>query len=101
MALTMPTASLYDSPGAMPPVAVNAFNSLVHSIASQSEASWPIVELFKAKFTGGQSWSSSESWAITGAEAELHKIRHGGSRKVLASDVAAMENDSAARGRVD
>ena len=36
-----------------------------------------------------------------GAEADLHKIRYGGSRKVLASDVAAMENDSAARGRVD
>jgi len=36
-----------------------------------------------------------------GAEADLHKIRYGGSRKVLASDVAVMENDSAARGRVD
>lgn len=36
-----------------------------------------------------------------GAEADLHKIRYGGSRKVLASDVAVMEIDSAARGRVD
>src|SRR3546814_5385622 len=49
----------------MSPAAVNAFNSLVHSIASQSESSWSIFELFKAKFTGGQSWSSSESWAIS------------------------------------
>src|SRR3546814_1958018 len=65
MALTMPTAWLYGSPGVMSPAAVNAFNSLVHSIASQSESSWSSFELFKAKFTGGQSWSSSESWAIS------------------------------------
>lgn len=39
---------------------------------------------------------------LAGTEADLHKIRYGeGSRKVLASDVAVMENDSAARGRVD
>ncbi|ELT47457.1 DUF2971 domain-containing protein [Brucella intermedia] len=31
----------------------------------------------------------------------LHKIAYGGSRKVLASDVAVMENDVAARRRVD
>src|SRR3546814_13041152 len=49
----------------MSPAAVNACNSLVHSIASQSESSWSIFELFKAKFTGGQSWSSSKSWAIS------------------------------------
>lgn len=36
-----------------------------------------------------------------GAEADLNKIRYGGSRKVLASDVAMMENDRAARQRVD
>ncbi|KAB2737439.1 hypothetical protein [Brucella anthropi] len=65
MTLTMPTAWRYGSPGAMPPAAVNAFNSLVHSIASQSESSWSIFEMFKAKFNGGQSWSSSESWAIS------------------------------------
>ena len=35
------------------------------------------------------------------AKPGLHKIRYGGSRKVLASDVALMENDSGARGRVD
>lgn len=65
MTLTMPTAWRYGSPGAIPPAAVNAFNSLVHSIASQSESSWSIFEMFKAKFNGGQSWSSSESWAIS------------------------------------
>lgn len=37
----------------------------------------------------------------TNVEADLHKVRYGGSRKVLASDVQKMENDNAARGRVD
>lgn len=36
-----------------------------------------------------------------GAEANLYKIRYGGSRKVLASDVAVMENETEARRRVD
>jgi hypothetical protein len=49
--------------------AVNAFNSLVHAIASQSGSSWDIFELFKAKFSGGYSASSNESWAIS----DLHK----------------------------
>lgn len=35
------------------------------------------------------------------AEASLHKISYGGSRKVLASDVAVMQNDPEARRRVD
>lgn len=65
MTLTMPAAWRYGSPGGMSLIAVGAFNSLVHSIASQSESSWSIFELFKAKFTGGQSRSSSESWAIS------------------------------------
>jgi hypothetical protein len=38
--LTMPTAWRYGSPGAMPSAAVNAFNSLIHTIASQSESAW-------------------------------------------------------------
>jgi hypothetical protein len=65
MGLTMPTAWRYGSPGSMPAAAVNAFNSLVHTIAGQSESSWSIFELFKAKFSGGYSRSSSESWAIS------------------------------------
>ncbi|MCW0001541.1 DUF2971 domain-containing protein [Pararhizobium sp. YC-54] len=35
------------------------------------------------------------------AQPDLHKIIYGGSRKVLASDVAAMDNDKEARRRVD
>jgi hypothetical protein len=65
MSLTMPTAWRYGSPGAMEPPAVNAFSSLVHAIASQSDSSWAIFELFKAKFSGGHSRSSNESWAIS------------------------------------
>lgn len=64
MGLTMPTSWRYGSPGAMPPAAAAAFNSLVHTIAGQTESSWTIFELFKAKFSGGYSRSSSESWAI-------------------------------------
>ncbi|TCV69334.1 hypothetical protein [Neorhizobium sp. S3-V5DH] len=65
MGLSMPTAWRFGSPGAMEIEAVNAFNSLVHAIASQSGSSWDIFELFKAKFSGGYSASSSESWAIS------------------------------------
>ena len=61
----MPTAWRFRSPGAMSPAAVNVFNSLVHTIAGQSESSWSIFETFKAKFNGGYSSSSNESWAIT------------------------------------
>jgi len=65
VALTMPAAWRYGSPGSMPPSAVDAFNALVHTIAGQSESSWSIFELFKAKFNGGSSPSSSESWAVS------------------------------------
>ena len=64
VSLTMPTAWRYGSPGAIPASAVGAFNSLVHAIAGQSEASWSIFETFTAKF-GSCSTSSSESWAIS------------------------------------
>jgi hypothetical protein len=69
MNLQMPTQWRYGSPGAMEPSAVNAFNALVHTIASQTEYSWTIFELFKGKF-GGSGLSSSESWAIS----DLHHI---------------------------
>ena len=65
VSLNMPTTWRYGSPGAMEPAAVHAFNSLIHTIAGQSESSWAIFELFKSKFSGGYSWSSSESWAIS------------------------------------
>lgn len=66
----MPTAWRYGSPGAMSAAAANAFNSLVHAIASQTGSSWAVLELFKAKFSGGYSKSSSERWAIS----DLHTI---------------------------
>lgn len=59
----MPPQWRFRSPGPIDRQAVNAFNALVHTIARQSESSWAIFELFKAKF-GGSGWSSSESWAI-------------------------------------
>jgi hypothetical protein len=55
----------------MPPAAVTAFNSLIHTIASQSESSWAMFELFKAKFSGGCSTSSSESWAISDLHSKM------------------------------
>lgn len=67
----------------MPISAVNAFNTLIHMIAAQSESSWTIFELFKARFTGGSSWSSSESWAIS----DLHSamVRAGDNAPVFIS----------------
>lgn len=71
MSLIMPTAWRYGSPGAMSTVAVSAFNSLVHTIASQTDSSWAVLELFKAKFSGGSPRSSSESWAISDLHASM------------------------------
>lgn len=68
--LKLPTSWRYGSPGALDPVTVNAFNDLVHRIAAQGET-WPILELFKAKFAGGASWSSSESWAVSDLHAKM------------------------------
>lgn len=73
LSLSMPTDWRYGSPGEMPPAAVHAFNSFVHTIAAQSESSWSVFELFKAKFSGGCATSSSESWAIS----DLHGIMMG------------------------
>lgn len=65
----MPAQWRFRSPGPINTQAMNACNSLVHTIASQSESSWGIFELFKSKF-GGSGWSSSESWAI----GDLHSL---------------------------
>lgn len=64
MSLTMPTAWRYGAPGALPAPAASEFNSLVHTIAKQTNESWGILELFKTKF-GSSSTSSSESWAVS------------------------------------
>lgn len=69
----MPSQWRFGSPGELSPQTVNAFNALVHTIAAQAESTWDILELFKAKFNGGASWSSSESWAI----GDLHNAMSG------------------------
>lgn len=70
--LQMPSIWRYQSPGPMPPSAVNAFDGLVHTIAAQGDT-WNLIELFKAKFCAGASSSSSESWAVS----DLHTMMHG------------------------
>ncbi|MGI4794256.1 MAG: hypothetical protein ACRYG8_09285, partial [Janthinobacterium lividum] len=69
MSLKMPVTWRYGSPGPIEPAAVNEFSTLVHTIAGQSGSPWGIFEMFKAKFTGGYSRSSSESFAIS----DLHR----------------------------
>ncbi|WP_420606537.1 hypothetical protein [Novosphingopyxis sp.] len=64
VSLNIPAKWRFGSPGELDQQGVNAFNSLIHTIAAQAESSWEILELFKAKFNGGASWSSNESWAI-------------------------------------
>lgn len=65
MTLAMPAAWRYGAPVSMAPPGVHAFNALIHTIAAQADSSWDIFELFKSKFSGGQGWSSNESWAIS------------------------------------
>lgn len=55
----------------MPASAVNDFNGLVHTIAAQGDT-WDLLELFKTKFAGGASWSSSESWAVSDLHGKMH-----------------------------
>jgi hypothetical protein len=64
VSLKMPTTWRFGSPGELDRPTINAFNSLIHTIAAQAESSWEILELFKAKFNGGASRSSNESWAV-------------------------------------
>ena len=73
MGLTMPTVWRYGSPVAMPIFAVNAFNTLIHTIAAQSKLSWSIFELFKAKFNGVYPSSSCESWAISNLHSAMER----------------------------
>jgi hypothetical protein len=71
--LEMPSEWRFGNPGELDPAAVNAFYDLVRKVAGQGN-SWSIIELFKSKFNGGTSWSSSESWAVS----DLHSAMHGG-----------------------
>lgn len=70
--LQMPSCWRFDSPGALPAPAVDAFNTLVHKIAAQGET-WHVVELFKAKFAGSWSRSSTESWATSDLHDRMHE----------------------------
>jgi len=58
----MPSDWRFGNPGELDPLVVKQFADLISKISQQSN-SWPILELFKAKFSGAVSKSSSESWA--------------------------------------
>lgn len=68
----MPSSWRFDTPGAMTPTAIDAFNDLVHKIAAQGET-WNLIELFKAKFAGSWSRSSTESWATSDLRDRMHE----------------------------
>ena len=70
--LDMPSSWRFDTPGPLSSVAVDAFNDLVHKIAAQGDA-WTVIEMFKAKFAGSWSRSSSESWAISDLHDRMHE----------------------------
>lgn len=60
--LEMPTNWRFGNPGELSHEAMNDFHSLIEKISAQGQ-SWSILESFKARFNGGASQSSSESWA--------------------------------------
>lgn len=90
----MPAQWRFRSPGPIDMLAMNAFNSLVHTVASQSESSWAIFELFKSKF-GGSGWSSSESWAIS----DLHSMMAGAADNAPAFIAAFWDGCEEVRGQ--
>ena len=77
--LDMPSNWRFGDPGELDPGAVNAFYDLVLKISGQGQ-SWSIIERFKAKFNGGASTSSNESWAMS----DLHTAMHGAARNAPA-----------------
>jgi hypothetical protein len=62
--LQMPSSWRFGNPGEMSVEAMNDFHSLIEKISAQGD-SWSLLETFKARFNGGASPSSSESWAST------------------------------------
>lgn len=70
--LEMPSSWRFGDPGELDPAAVNDFYHLVLKITGQGD-SWSLLELFKSKFSGARSRSSSESWAMS----DLHSGMHG------------------------
>ncbi len=95
--LKMPAAWRFNSPGELPLTAVGAFNDLVHAVAAQG-GSWRIIELFKARFSGGSSWSSSESWAVSDLHSSMHAAAGNAATFIAAfwngcEDVAELDPD--------
>lgn len=70
--LEMPSSWRFGDPGELDPAAANDLYHLILKITGQGE-SWSLLELFKSKFNGGSSTSSSESWAMS----DLHSAMHG------------------------
>ena len=70
--LEMPSSWRFGDPGELDPAAVNDFYHLILKITGQDD-SWSLLELFKSKFGGGFSRSSTESWAMS----DLHSAMHG------------------------
>ena len=70
--LEFPSEWRFGDPGGIAPDTVNDFYHLILKIAGQGDT-WTLLELFKSKFNGGSSSSSSESWAMS----DLHGAMHG------------------------
>lgn len=64
MPLKLPKEWLYGSPGELDSRLIGAFDNLIEDIARQGDR-WPILELFKQKFSPGCGTSSNESWATS------------------------------------
>jgi hypothetical protein len=62
----------YDSPGGLPRVVVNEFNSLVGIIASQGASRKRILEHFKSYFSNSYGSTSSTSSDVSWAESDLY-----------------------------
>jgi hypothetical protein len=62
----------YDSPGGLPRVVVNEFNSLVGIIASQGASRKRILEHFKSYFSNSYGSTSSTSSDVSRAESDLY-----------------------------
>ena len=72
--LQMPSNWRFGNPGEMSQKAMNDFHSLIEKISSQGD-SWSILELFKSRFNGGASRSSSESWASSDLYEAMNRSR--------------------------
>lgn len=72
--LLMPSNWRFGNPGDLSQEAVGDFRSLIDRISAQGD-SWSILETFKARFNGGASTSSSESWASSDLDSAMRAAR--------------------------